>query len=97
MSCVKKSSKIFCMVFLVLLSLLVFSGCNLGQEVFENGTLTINISGADELNGKPFRYYIETFLPAERALDDAKIFKGSARVLLTNPAVKTSDTVKILA
>ena len=76
MSCVKKSTKIFCIVFSVLCFLLVFSGCNLGEEVFENGTLTINISGADEYNGKSFHYYIDTFLPADRALDDTRTFTG---------------------
>jgi len=76
MSYGKNIFKIICIMSIVLLIGVVFSGCN-PDEVFENGTLTINITGADDYNGNSFYYYIETFLPAERALDDAKIFTGS--------------------
>lgn len=89
-----KIFKVVCVVSLILLAGLVFFGCNI-EEVFENGTLTINISGADAYNGKSFRYYIETFLPADRALDDAKIFTGSEVITagLINMTLEDPDSL----
>ena len=94
MSYGKNIFKIICMMSIVLLIGVVFSGCNFG-EVFENGTLTINITGADDHNGKSFHYYIETFLPAERALDDARIFIGSKPIAggLVNMTLEDPDSL----
>jgi len=72
----KNILKVVFVVIIILLTGLVSFSCYMG-ETFEAGTLTINITGADDYNGRSFHYYIETFLPAERALDDAKIFIGS--------------------
>jgi hypothetical protein len=92
----KNILKAICIVSIVLLIGVVFSGCN-PDEVFETGTLTINITGADEFNGKSFHYYIETFLPAERALDNVRVFTGSEVITagLINMTLKDPDSPEI--
>ncbi len=69
-----------CIIFALFIPLL-FTACIPTPEIWENGTLKVNITGADEHNGKYFRYTATTWLPADkRSLEDEASIAGAIQI-----------------